>query len=232
MPGNYTLRKTYVDGDILSASDYVADHQQHIDNQTPQGTDDYSANVTQMRTLTDTGSVNSESLATSLAGELERIRFVLKDIKTKMNGSAVLQWYDKSYAVVIPNGSVTAAKLANGATFIQYLQGTSSGSGAITTPSNIVVLPITMTRSRVRIKGFINLQLVAATANVTITLSRNGSTIATYPDFVVASDTGVDIDFVDAPGAGTYTYALVAEKTAGAGALNKVAASLSLEEIA
>lgn len=232
MPGNYTLRRTYVDGDILSAADYVADHQQHIDNQTPQGTDDYSANVTQMRTITNPGTVSGESLATSLAGELERLRFVLKDIKTKINGSAVLQWYDTAYAVSIPNGTVTTAKLANGATFVQYLQGTSSGSGAITTPSDIVAVPITMTRSRVKVRGTMNLQLVAATANVTITLRRGATVIATYPDFVVASDTSVYIETIDNPGPGTYTYNLNAEKTAGGGSLNKVAAALSLEEVA
>jgi hypothetical protein len=39
--------------------------------------DDYSATVAQMRLQTDPGATGAESLATSLAGELERVRFVL-----------------------------------------------------------------------------------------------------------------------------------------------------------
>ena len=115
MPGNYTLRKTYVDGDILAASDYVADHQQHIDNQDPQHTGDYSDNLSQMRTITDHGDVNSESLATTLAGEIERLRYAIKHIKEKLNGSTITQWYSKSYSTAVPNNSVTSAKIADGA---------------------------------------------------------------------------------------------------------------------
>jgi hypothetical protein len=50
--------------------------------------DDYSANVTQMRLTTDPGEIGSESLATSQAGEIERIRHVLKE-----RGGTV-SWYD------------------------------------------------------------------------------------------------------------------------------------------
>jgi hypothetical protein len=232
MPGNYTLRRTYVDGDILSAADYVADHQQHIDNQTPQGTDDYSANVTQMRVTTSPGTVNGESLATSLGGELERIRFVLKDIKTKINGSAVLQWYDVNYTNLPGNSTITAAKLADGATHIQYLRNTNGSPGAIGADAVVVSQAIVMTRSRVRIRAFCNISLAAANANVTFRLKRGATTIATHPDFVVASDTGVYMEFLDNPGAGTYTYGLFAEKTAGAGTPNSVSSEIAVEEVA
>ena len=122
MPGNYTLRRTYVDGDILSASDYMLDHQQHIDNQDPQHTDDYSSSVTTMRSNTDHGDVNTESLATTLAGEIERLRYAIKHIKEKLNGSSIAQWYAKSYSLVVGNGTITTAKLADGATFLQYFR--------------------------------------------------------------------------------------------------------------
>lgn len=52
--------------------------------------DDYSVNVTQMQTATDPGGVGSESLATSLAGEIERLRFVLKQL-----GQGA-QWYSSA----------------------------------------------------------------------------------------------------------------------------------------
>lgn len=232
MPGNYTLRRTYVDGDILSAADYVADHQQHIDNQTPQGTDDYSANVTQMRTVTSPGTVNGESLATSLAGELERIRFAIREMKGKIAGSTVLQWYDPSYSVAVPNASVTAAKLADGATFIQYLRATNGAPGVVTGAVTVVSQAIVMTRTRARLKGTCNLQLIAGNGNVTTTLRRGATIVATLPDFVVASDTSVNIDFIDNPGPGTYTYNLVVEKTAGAGTITALSSSISVEEVA
>jgi microcystin-dependent protein len=49
--------------------------------------DDYSVNVAQMQYATDPGEPGSESLATSLAGEIERLRFIIKEISGK------LQWY-------------------------------------------------------------------------------------------------------------------------------------------
>ncbi len=129
--GNYTLRKTYVDGDILSATDYIADHQQHIDNQNPLATGAYSDSVTQMRTFTDTGNVNSESLASTLAGEIERLRFAIKHIKETLYGSAITQWYSKSYSVVVPDGTVTNVKIADGAVTTSKLADNSVTSAKI-----------------------------------------------------------------------------------------------------
>lgn len=53
----------------------------------PSKIDDYSTNATQMQTTTDPGDVGSESLPTSLQGEIERLRFKIKQIV----GGA--QWY-------------------------------------------------------------------------------------------------------------------------------------------
>lgn len=86
MPGNYT-HTTRVDGLILTADIYNADHQNHIDNLEPDKTDDWSQDVTQMRLMTNPGGEGSESLATSLAGELQRIRYILQAI------GGGTQWY-------------------------------------------------------------------------------------------------------------------------------------------
>lgn len=86
MPGLYSIT-TRSTGTVLTAAIYNADHQNHVDNQTPQMTDDYSSSVGQMQTVNSPGGVGSESLATSLAGEFERLRYVLK---TLHNGA---QWY-------------------------------------------------------------------------------------------------------------------------------------------
>ena len=75
---------------ILTAAIYNADHVNHITNATPQGLDDYSTNVAQMQETTDPGELTTESLATSLAEELKRIRFAIKEMK----GTDVTQWYE------------------------------------------------------------------------------------------------------------------------------------------
>jgi len=77
MSGNYS-HNTILNGTVLADTRYNADHQNHIDNHTPAGLDDYSANVAQMQSVADPGDVGSELLATSTAGEFERYRFVIK----------------------------------------------------------------------------------------------------------------------------------------------------------
>jgi len=78
---------TRANGTILTASIYNTDHQNHIDNNIPNTIDDYSSSVAVMQTVTDPGELSTESLALTLAGELERIRFAIKEMK----GTA--QWY-------------------------------------------------------------------------------------------------------------------------------------------
>lgn len=104
MPGLYshTTRST---GTVLTASIYNSDHQNHIDNQTPQMTDDYSASQGQMQSATDPGEVGTESLPTSLAGELERLRFAINEVKTYL-GLTSAQWYSTA------TGTVSSAKLS------------------------------------------------------------------------------------------------------------------------
>lgn len=86
MPAGYT-HTTRLDGIALTAAIYNADHQNHIDNLVPGLIDDYSSNVSQMQSTVDPGESGSESLATALSGELERLRFIIKEMK----GTA--QWY-------------------------------------------------------------------------------------------------------------------------------------------
>jgi hypothetical protein len=86
MPALYT-HTTRAAGTVLTANIYNTDHQNHIDNGIPGQLDDYSVSVAQMQTTTDPGEVGTESLATSLAGELERLRFAIKEAR----GGA--QWY-------------------------------------------------------------------------------------------------------------------------------------------
>jgi hypothetical protein len=76
------------DGLILTAAIYNSDHQNHINNGVPSQLDDYSTNAAEMRTQTDPGENGSESLSTSLAGELERLRYAIADAK------GTTYWYE------------------------------------------------------------------------------------------------------------------------------------------
>ena len=59
-----------------------------LSRQIPADIDDYAANLTEFRVATDPGAVGAESLPVSLAGELERLRYVLKQF---IGGT---WWYD------------------------------------------------------------------------------------------------------------------------------------------
>lgn len=87
MPALYS-HTTRANGTVLTATIYNGDHQNHIDNGVPAQLDDYSVNVGQMQTQTSPGGVGTESLPTSLSGELERLRFVI----AQMKGTSF--WYD------------------------------------------------------------------------------------------------------------------------------------------
>lgn len=67
--------------EILTQADLDAEFNNILNNFTPAGMDDYSASVAQMKLQTSPGSPATESLAVSFAGEIERIRFVLAQIK-------------------------------------------------------------------------------------------------------------------------------------------------------
>jgi hypothetical protein len=79
MPGLYSPFKVYTPGEVLTAADLNATDQTHITNQVPQMTDDYSQDLTQKRQQSDPAS----ALATSLAIELQQIRYVLAKLGGK-----------------------------------------------------------------------------------------------------------------------------------------------------
>lgn len=93
MPALYS-HTTRSAGTVLTATIYNDDHQNHIDNGVPAQLDDYSTNVAQMQTTTDPYPASTESLATTLAGELERLRFQIAQVEQYLNGgTALTEWY-------------------------------------------------------------------------------------------------------------------------------------------
>lgn len=83
MPGLFSRIKTWVSTEDVTYSDLNAEFDNVLTNFVPLMMDDYSTNVTQMQVVTDPGEVGTESLATTLAGELARLRQMLKEITGK-----------------------------------------------------------------------------------------------------------------------------------------------------
>ncbi len=75
--------------EILTDTDLNAEIDNILNNLGPAGVDDYSSTATQMRIQTSPGALGSESLATSLAGEIERLRYVIQ----RIIGSSATYWY-------------------------------------------------------------------------------------------------------------------------------------------
>ena len=87
MPALYS-HTTRATGTTLTAAIYNADHENHITNGVPAQLDDYSASVAEMQTQTDPGEQSSESQATTLAGEIARLRYTIAEMK------GTTYWYE------------------------------------------------------------------------------------------------------------------------------------------
>ena len=101
--------KTWTFGERLDSADLNAAFQRTVDANTPGCVGDYSASVSQMQANTDPYPGSTESLATTLAGELERLRFQLKAVAGKS------QWYH-----VIDNSLAKDTPKHWGATYTKF----------------------------------------------------------------------------------------------------------------
>lgn len=82
--------KTWTTNEDVQASDLNAEFDNILDNLIPAQLDDYSTNTAAMQATTDPGESGTESLATTLAGEIERLRFAIGEIK------GTSQWYESA----------------------------------------------------------------------------------------------------------------------------------------
>ncbi|NJM93942.1 MAG: hypothetical protein HC842_04105 [Cytophagales bacterium] len=79
MAGGLFFRiKNWISKESVKASDLNAEFNNIIDNLKPDKFDDYSLDVTQMQEVANPGATGSESLPTTLAGEIQRLRFAIK----------------------------------------------------------------------------------------------------------------------------------------------------------
>jgi hypothetical protein len=86
MPGTYSKLVTVITGQTITAAERNNEFDNVINNMTPTGVDDASANLAAMQATIDPA---GGSLATDLAGELKRLRFQILKL-----GTASGNWYD------------------------------------------------------------------------------------------------------------------------------------------
>lgn len=106
MGATFSRVKTWVSTEDLEYDDLNAEFDNILTNLTPAGMDDYSANTTQARLQTSPGTYASPSLATTAAGELERLRYTIG----RIIGGSNLNWLDT------PPSSITSLVSALGNT--------------------------------------------------------------------------------------------------------------------
>jgi len=94
MPALYSIT-TRASGTTLTANIYNTDHQNHVNNGDAEHLGGYSDSTSQMQATTDPGNVGSESLASSISDEIERLRYVIKAL------SGNDQWYQPTVANLV-----------------------------------------------------------------------------------------------------------------------------------
>ncbi len=140
----------------------------------------YSANATQMQTQTSPGGLGTESLATSLAGELERLRYMLVQIM------GTTYWYQTPAATLLSlNNALGASVQANKL---------SSGRTTATTGQPCFLIPDGVT-NRVTLAGATT-SFIYSIAGVSYTISTNVTlagltTVTTTANTMVVNDTSI-----------------------------------------
>jgi hypothetical protein len=103
MGGDFSRLKTRSVGATIVGADDDAEIDNIIDNLIPAKLDDFSLNNAQMQSTVDPYAGSVESLATSSAGEFERLRYLIKQI----TGEA--QWYiDPDATIAALNTAITS----------------------------------------------------------------------------------------------------------------------------
>lgn len=99
--------KTWTSTENVTYSDLNAEFDNILNNLTAANVDDYSANVSQMQSVADPGEVGSESLATSVAGEIQRLRKLISEITGED------EWYESPVSSILGLANSIGTGLTN-----------------------------------------------------------------------------------------------------------------------
>ncbi len=222
----FTRVKSWVSNEVLTASDLNAEFNNLLNNTIPASIEDYSGDVSTMQTTADPGGSGTESLATTLAGEITRLRYKIKQL---MNGT---YWYSTPVGSLSTGGISTAALAALSVTRAKMEavgQQVSSSSGTFQTASTSYVdvtnltVTITTTGRPVMLKviqdGTANAGKLTTSSDqfasyCTVKILRDATAVSisqfgdngtgvtnTNSEYPVSS-----IGHIDVVGAGTYVY--------------------------
>lgn len=229
--------KVWVSNEVLTAADLNAEFDNIITNMAPLGIEDASQNVAAMQSSVSPGGLGSESPATSLLGELQRLRYVIQRI-VKLDLTKF--WYETPIADLSAGGIPTAA-LADGsvtrvkqealgpqvATVVSF----STNSGSFVDVTGLTVNITTSGRPVVcqlvpdAASGSIDIQDSSDIAGGIIRILRGISSVGVFP--ITINTTGVSNSYIELPpsfvntldinglGAGTYTYKVQALTISG-----------------
>lgn len=192
MPALYS-HTTRATGTTLTAAIYNADHQNHITNGIPTMLDDYSSNATEMQATADPGESGSESLATSLAGEIERLRFAILEMK-RLFDSSLSYWYqtpnpnDSSGRAPFPPYHIEGLDIATRTTSPAYVE---VGTGSCRDSTDTVNLIVTAARHRTVTAQWVS----AATGGGRGPAATNGNKQPIHVFVFKTQASGVDIGF-------------------------------------
>lgn len=153
---------TWALDEVIRSADLNAEFNNILNNLNPAGLDGYSDNTATMQIQTSPGGVGTESLATSLAGEIERLRFVIARI------AGTTYWYST------PASSIASLVAALGTGLPSFR--ISSGVTSANSSQLIALIPsgstasLTLTASSVTpFQYYINGSAYSITASQTIT---------------------------------------------------------------
>ncbi len=154
-PLAYKLRLT----DSLGVELWIVDN---VSSLAPTTLGDYSATAAQMRLATDPGEAGSESLATSLAGELERLRFAQYETKRALDPS-ITYWYETPYGAAVYNvkayGATGDGSTDDTAALIAALAAVPSTGGVLYFPAGTYIVT-----SALSLEDRYNIALVGASS--------------------------------------------------------------------
>lgn len=148
--------------EILTNTDLNMEIDNILNNFGPAGVDDYSSTAVQMKLQTTPGGLGTESLATSLAGELERLRFVIQ----RLVGSSTSYWYQA------PPSTITdlVAALGSGLPNYRIVSGKTTGNSSqlVALVPNGTTASLTLTASVTPFVYYVGGTQYSISANVTL----------------------------------------------------------------
>lgn len=92
MPATFSRYFVEAPGNTILADHYNGEFNNILTNFDPDGVDDASVNLAAMQATVDPGELSSESLATSLRGELQRLRYAVAE--AKFGPATSRKWYE------------------------------------------------------------------------------------------------------------------------------------------